>query len=127
MSQLHSVRQASALTLFFAATLPISASGVEALQQPSSVLPWQPAQVLQQPPSVDPLAAAALQQPAWLIETPQIEQVSPELPMVEKESYAEIGYLKLNSLSTQSDANTPRPASQSGQGRRFGPLRALGL
>jgi len=106
------------------------------LSQPASILPWRSS-----PPEVK-LALQASQEtrskasdsPAWLIESAKpLTQLSPtqdDMPMVETESYANLGQINRRSADQKPQSIRPirrKNASPSSSNRSFSLLRALGF
>ncbi|MEM8947039.1 MAG: hypothetical protein AAGD11_17825 [Planctomycetota bacterium] len=120
-----------ALMVSFAIVCCDHATATEPIRQPASVLPWQPEQVGQLPRAFRTEQSAAMRQPAWLLAEPTPKSAptsaSSHLPMVETESYAEIGTLQLDSAEQRRLAEQRQRVERRSPARSFSLLRALGF
>jgi len=105
------------------------------LSQPASVLPWRALQpevklALNAPVKSTPLKSVASDSPAWLLKKARpLSQQAPareDLPMVETESFENLGYLKSNSATQEtqsSQRNRSSRARSKGSNNWFRALR----
>lgn len=118
------------LTLLFVAVVTANASAQQ-LAQPLSVRPWASRTQSHELPQLQTPVPGEQTQPSWLLESAVSEDASAsdhsDLPMVESESYAELGELRADSVEQRGVTSHRKWRPQGTPRRSFSLLRALGF
>lgn len=118
------------LVVLFVAVVTADASSQQ-LAQPLSVRPWASHVQMQKLPRLQAPASSQQTQPSWLLESTVSNAAASndrsDLPMVEAESYAELGELRADSVEQRGATSQRKWRPQGTPRRSFSLLRALGF